>query len=104
MREKTIPFDAAELLETDQDIADFLDDMFATNDPACIAHGIGVAARAKSMMQVAQDTGLAREQLYRSFSEQGNPTLRSVVAVMNSLGLRLAAIQHQNTPGAINGV
>jgi len=92
MNEEIIPFDAAELLKTDEDISAFLDDMFASNDPACIADAIGIAARAKSMVKVAQQTGLAREQLYRSFSGQGNPTLKSVVAVMNALGLRLAAV------------
>lgn len=51
-------------------------DAFETGDPAYIAKALGVVARAKVMSQIAQDTGLSREQLYRSFSDQGNPTLQ----------------------------
>jgi len=87
----TIPFDAAEFLDSDAAVAVFMDEAFKTNDAAYIAHAIGVAARAKSMACVASETGLAREQLYRSFSAQGNPTLQSLIAVMNALGLSLAA-------------
>jgi len=87
----TIPFDAAEFLDSDAAVAVFMNEAFKTNDAAYIAHAIGVAARAKSMARVASETGLAREQLYRSFSAQGNPTLQSLLAVMNALGLSLAA-------------
>ncbi len=41
------------------------------------------------MRQVAEETGLSREQLYRSFSEGGNPTLKSTLAVMRVLGINL---------------
>jgi len=91
---KTIPFDAAQLLDSEEAIAVFMDEAFKTNDAAYIAHAIGVAARAKSMTRVASETGLAREQLYRSFSAQGNPTLQSLIAVMNALGFSLAARPH----------
>jgi len=91
MTATTIPFDAAQFLDSEEAIAVFMDEAFKTNDAAYIAHAIGVAARAKSMSRVASETGLAREQLYRSFSAQGNPTLQSLIAVMNALGLSLAA-------------
>jgi probable addiction module antidote protein len=54
---------------------------------------LGIVARAKGMAKVATDTGLSREQLYRSFSENGNPTLRNTLAVMKSLGLWLTTKQ-----------
>jgi probable addiction module antidote protein len=50
-----------------------------------------VVARAKGMAQIADQTGLSREQLYRSFSEKGNPTLKTTLAVMNALGVKLTA-------------
>ena len=50
-----------------------------------------VVARAKGMTQIAAQTGLSREQLYRSFSENGNPTLKTTLAVMKALGLELTA-------------
>jgi len=84
------PFDVAEMLKTDEMVALFLDEAFKSGDAAYIAHSLGIAARAKSMMQVAKDSGLNREHLYRSFSEQGNPTLRSLLAVIQAMGLQLA--------------
>ncbi len=48
-------------------------------------------ARAKGMSQIASQTGLSREQLYRSFSESGNPTLKTTIAVMKALGIELTA-------------
>jgi probable addiction module antidote protein len=64
---------------------------FATEDPGYIAHAIGVVARAKGMTQIANQTGLSREQLYRSFSENGNPTLKTTMAVMQALEIELTA-------------
>jgi len=87
--ERLTPFDAAKLLETDEMISVFMSEAFKTGDAAYIAQAIGTAARAKSMMQVARKSGLCREQLYRSFSEQGNPTLRNLLAVLDALGLTL---------------
>jgi len=46
------------------------------------------------MTQIAKDTGLSREQLYRSFSKDGNPTLKTTIAVMKALGIELAAKAH----------
>jgi probable addiction module antidote protein len=41
------------------------------------------------MAQIASQTGLSREQLYRTFSEKGNPTLKTTLAVMKALGVQL---------------
>jgi len=89
------PFDAAEMLKTPEMVAVFLDEAFKSGDAAYIAHSLGIAARAKSMMQVARESGLNREHLYRAFSEQGNPTLRNLLSVMQALGLRLSVQQDQ---------
>lgn len=90
MIEKLTTFDPAEHLNSGQAIADFMAAAFDTQDPAYIAHALGVVARARGMTQVASQTGLSREQLYRSFSVDGNPTLRSTMAVMQALGITLA--------------
>ncbi|MFN4169109.1 MAG: addiction module antidote protein [Pannonibacter phragmitetus] len=84
-------FDPAEALGTDEAIAAFMAEAFASEDPAYIAHALGVVARAKGMSQIAAETGLSRQQLYRSFSASGNPTLRTTLAVMKALGVRLTA-------------
>jgi probable addiction module antidote protein len=64
---------------------------FKTEDTAYIAHALGVVARAKGMTQIAEQTGLSRGQLYRSFSESGNPTLKTTLAVMKALRIQLTA-------------
>lgn len=90
MKEEFTPFDIATLLEDDEAIEDFLKEFIEEGDISLIAHAIGVAARAKGMSKVADETGLAREALYRSFSEDGNPSLKSTIAVLKSLGLALS--------------
>lgn len=89
MAEKLTTYDPAEDLGGEEAIAVFVSEAFETNDAAYIAHALGVVARAKGMAQVAALTGLSREQLYRTFSERGNPTLKTILAVMNALGLEL---------------
>ncbi|MFP2515557.1 addiction module antidote protein [Buttiauxella agrestis] len=82
-------FDPANALVDDEEIAFFMADALETGDAAFIAQALGVVARAKGMTSVATETGLSREQLYRSFSEEGNPTLKSTLAVMKALGIEL---------------
>jgi probable addiction module antidote protein len=91
MAEKLTPYDPAEDLVSDEGIAIFMEEAFKTEDPAYIAHALGVVARAKGMAQIAKETGLSREQLYRSFSKSGNPTLKSTFAVMKALRLHWTA-------------
>ena len=87
--EKLTNYDPAEDLGSDEAIAVFMAEAFKTNDVAYISHALGVVARAKGMAQIASQTGLSREQLYRSFSEKGNPTLKTTLAVMKALGVQL---------------
>jgi probable addiction module antidote protein len=91
MAEKFTVYDPAEDLLSDEGIAIFMADAFETEDASYIAHALGVVARAKGMAQIAEQTGLSREQLYRSFSESGNPTLKTTLAVMKALGIQLTA-------------
>ena len=94
MAKKLTTYDPAEDLASDQAMATFMAEAFATSDAAYIAHALGVVARAKGMAQIAGQTGLSREQLYRSFSENGNPTLKTTIAVMKALGIELSAKVH----------
>lgn len=88
---KLTKYDPAEDLTSEASIAIFMAEAFKTNDVRYISHALGVVARAKGMAQIASQTGLSREQLYRSFSENGNPTLKTTLAVMNALGIKLTA-------------
>ena len=91
MAEKLTPYDPAEDLGSDEAIAVFMAEAFQTNDVAYISHVLGVVARANGMAQIAGQTGLSREQLYRSFSKKGNPSLKTTLAVMKALGVELTA-------------
>jgi probable addiction module antidote protein len=90
MSEELYPLDLASLLDSDEAIEVFLEDAFESGEARVIAAALGVVARAKGMTQVARETGLAREQLYRSFSTSGNPTLESTLAVMRAVGFTLS--------------
>jgi probable addiction module antidote protein len=91
MTNRLTNYDPAEDLRTKKSIAIFMAEAFETNDPAYIAHALGVVARAKGMSEIADRTGLSREQLYRSFSVKGNPTLRTTLAVIKALNIKLTA-------------
>ncbi|KAA8728865.1 putative addiction module antidote protein [Ewingella americana] len=90
MTEKLTTYDPAGALVNDEEIEFFLADALETGDSAYIAQALGVIARAKGMTHIAQETGLSREQLYRSFSQNGNPTLKTTLAVLKALGLSLS--------------
>ncbi|MCT4713658.1 putative addiction module antidote protein [Enterobacteriaceae bacterium H18W14] len=86
---KVTDYDFAAALTGEEEIAFFMADALETGDAAYIAKALGIVARAKGMTGIATETGLSREQLYRSFSEEGNPTLKSTLAVMKALGIEL---------------
>lgn len=94
MTEKLTTYDPAAALVDDEEIAFFMADAFETGDAAYIAKALGVVARAKGMTEIAQKTGLSRKQLYRSFSERGNPTLKTTLALMRALGVDMTAKPH----------
>lgn len=83
------PFDPAEYLDTDESIRAFLSEAFSSGDPKHIARALGVAARAKGMTELARQTGIRREQLYQTLSENGNPTLQTLIPVMTALGMKI---------------
>ena len=86
-------WDSAEHLNSDEDIALYLDACLeeAGDDPAFIAKALGNIARARGMSQLARDTGLGRESLYKALSPEGNPEISTVLKVIKALGLRLHA-------------
>jgi len=86
---KTIPWDSAAYLKSDEDIANYLEAVFEDGDPALVAAALGDVARAKGMSQIAQAAGLGRESLYKALSPEGNPEFATVLKVMRALGLKL---------------
>jgi probable addiction module antidote protein len=88
---KTRPYDAAEYLETPEDMAAYLEAALEDGDPAVVTHALGTIARARGMSQIARDTGLGRESLYKALSPGGNPEFATVLKVVRALGLKLHA-------------
>jgi probable addiction module antidote protein len=91
-------FDAAATLRDADAIAEYMAAALETEDPGYISYAFGTVARARGMTEIARESGLSREHLYRSFSEDGNPTLKSILAVMGVLGVSLTATTlHRDT-------
>lgn len=91
MTVKITRYDTAEHLKSDEDIQAYLDAVLEEggDDPAYIVHALGIIARAKNMSQLARDTGLSREGLYKALSEEGNPTFSTVTKIAKALGLQI---------------
>lgn len=87
---KTVPFDPADVLDTPEAIAAYLEDAFAEGDPAQIAAALGVVARAKGLSGLARETGLTRVGLQKALSVNGDPRLTTLSKVLVALGLRLS--------------
>ena len=86
---QTRPWDAAEHLKTKEDMAAYLEAALEDGDPRLIAAALGDIARSKGMTQIARETGLGRESLYKALSTEGNPEFATVLKVIQALGLRL---------------
>ncbi len=83
-------WDAAERLKSPEAIAAYVAAAFEDGDPSLITAVLGDVVRARGMTQLAKEAGVSRETLYKAFSENGNPTLVTLTAVMSSLGLKLS--------------
>jgi probable addiction module antidote protein len=85
----TRAWDVAEHLETEMDMAAYLDAAFENGDAALVVAALGDIARAKGMSQIARDAGLGRESLYKALSTTGNPEFVTILKVVRALGLQL---------------
>jgi probable addiction module antidote protein len=93
---QTRPWDPAEHLETEEDMAAYLEAALEEGDAALVAAVLGDIARAKGMALVAGETGLGPESLYEELSPGGNPAFATVLKVVRALGLRLHATRAQS--------
>jgi probable addiction module antidote protein len=90
MSEKTIPFDAAAILDDAESQAELIADALESGDATYIATALGVVARARGMSEVARESGVTRAALYKALGPHGDPKLTTLVGVLKSLGLKLA--------------
>ena len=86
---KAMTYDAAEFLETDEDIVAYLNAALEDGDPALVSAALGDIARARGMTQLAKDTGITRDGLYKALSPTGNPSFSTVQKVVKALGYNL---------------
>lgn len=89
---KTMNWDPSEHLQTKEEMAHYLEAALEDGESSLIAAALGDIARSKGMASIAEATGLGRESLYKSLSENGNPELATVLKVVDALGLRLTAV------------
>lgn len=89
MSEQITTYDPAAALDTPEAIDIFLNDAFETEDPSYIAEALGLIARSQGMSNISKKTQLNREQLYKTLSREGNPTIQTVIKVMKTMGLVL---------------
>lgn len=90
---KTSPYDVAEHLRTPEEMAAYLEVSIeeANGDASLVARALGDIARAKGMSQIARETGLSRESLYRALSGERSPEFSIILKVVKALGLTLSA-------------
>ncbi len=86
-----LPFDMAELLNTDEAITEYLTQVLAEGDTDELIRAVGYVAKARGMAQIASDTGLGRASLYKAFAPGAKPRFETVIKVMHSLGIDLQA-------------
>jgi len=93
MNHPLIRFDAVEHLKSPEDMVAYLDACFEedSGDGVLIRAALNDIARARGMTQIARDTGLGRESLYKALGSQGNPEFATIIKVMKALGLKLHA-------------
>ncbi|MDY6781903.1 MAG: addiction module antidote protein [Cyanobacteriota bacterium] len=88
---QTYPWDAAEHLETKEDMAAYLEAALEDGDPALVVAALRDIARSPGMTHITHETGLGRDSLYKALSSEGNLELTAVFRVVQALGLRLRA-------------
>ena len=86
---KTKLWDVVDHLKTDEDMVAYLEAALEDGDSALIVAALGDIARAKGMSQVARESGLGRESLYKALSPTGNPEFATILKVVDALGLKL---------------
>ena len=83
-------YDTADYLQTEEDIAAYLEAAMEDGDPALVIAALGDVARARNMSELARETGLTRQGLYKALSGEGETSFATVMKVARALGLRIS--------------
>lgn len=101
MSNALIPFDMAALLDSDEAISEYLSQVLADGDTDELIRAIGYVAKARGMSQIAKDSGLGRESLYKAFAPGAKPRFDTMLKVIHALGIDLLAQPHVDHHAAI---
>ena len=89
MKTETKPYNPFDHLLTQEDMSDYLTQAFLDDDPAVFVTALGHVARAKGIAQLATDTGLNRESLYKALSGKTQPKWDTVQRIIKALNINL---------------
>ena len=95
MNNELIPFDITEYLDSEEAMAEYLSQVLEDGDNEEFLRAIGHIAKAKGMAQIAKDTGLGRESLYKAFRPNAKPRFDTVMKVIDALKIKLKATPPQ---------
>ena len=84
-------FDAAQYLDSEEAIAEYLSAMLEENQPGLLAAALGDIARARGMSEIARASGLSREALYKALRPDAQPRFDTIARVCQALGVKLVA-------------
>ncbi len=91
MNNELTRFDITEYLDSEEAMAEYLSQVLVDGDNEEFLRAIGHIAKAKGMAQIAKDTGLGRESLYKAFRPNAKPRFDTVMKVIDALKLQLNA-------------
>ena len=89
MKEKITDFDPAAYLDSEETIAEYLTAILEENDPDLLLSALSDVARARGVAQIAKDSGLGRESLYKALAPGAKPRFETIMKVMHALGIKL---------------
>jgi probable addiction module antidote protein len=98
MKTSYAPFDAADYLDNDEVIAEYLSAAIEDSNPEVFLAALGDVAKARGMAQIAKDAGLGRESLYKALSAGAHPRYETVNAVLRALGVKFTVVADRPRP------
>jgi probable addiction module antidote protein len=98
MKTTYAPFDAADYLDNDEVIAEYLSAAIEHSDPEVFLAALGDVAKVRGMAQVAKDAGLGRESLYKALGAGAHPRYETVNAVLRALGVKFTVVADRPQP------
>ena len=91
MKEKITDFNPAAYLDSEETIAEYLTVILEENDSDLLLAALSNVAKARGMAQIAKDSGIGRESLYKALKPGSKPRFETIMKVMHALGVKLSA-------------